>query len=239
MLLGEKIDDLQKTVKGLEGAEIAILDKIAKLSGKEIEEIKDSLNKINSSLKEKNRYYNPLANIKKGEGGSYIPAEKVSKDLTKKISSTFEIIDTLTNYKEAVKNIPLGTPVYRYQLSSEFGTRSDPFKQNLAKHKGIDMRASLGSRVSAQAGGKVILSGYQNGYGNVVEIDHGNGFSTKYAHLNKIYVKKGEEIKFNQAIGEVGHTGRATGNHLHYEVLYRGTNVNPLTFVKLKNQNSI
>lgn len=240
LILGEKIEDLQKTVKGLEGAEIAILDKIAKLSGKEIEEIKDSLSKINSTLKDKNRYFNPLSNIKKGEGGAYIPVKNISEPLSEKISSTFEVIDTLSTYKEAIKNIPLGTPVYRYQLSSEFGTRSDPFKQHLAKHKGIDMRASLGSRVSAMAAGKVLSAGYQNnGYGNIVEIDHGNGFSTKYAHLNKIYVKKGEIIDFNQAIGEVGHTGRATGNHLHYEVLYRGANVNPLTFVNLKSKKAI
>lgn len=238
--LGAKIDELQKTVKGLEDAEIAILDKIAVLSGKEIEQLKASLNKINSSLKEKNRYFNPLANVKKAEGGAYIPSEIESKELTEKISSTFETIDSLANYKNALKNVPLGEPVYRYQLSSEFGTRSDPFKKHLAKHKGIDMRASLGSRISAQAGGKVMTATYQkNGYGNVVEIDHGNGFSSKYAHLNKIYVKKGDVVKFNQAIGEVGHTGRATGNHLHYEVLYRGINVNPLTFVRLKNPNSI
>ena len=239
-VLGSKIDELQKTVKGLEDAEIAILDKIAVLSGKEIEQLKASLNKINSSLKEKNRYFNPLANVKKAEGGAYIPSEIESKELTEKISSTFETIDSLANYKNALKNVPLGEPVYRYQLSSEFGTRSDPFKKHLAKHKGIDMRASLGSRVSVQAGGKVITATYQkNGYGNVVEIDHGNGFSSKYAHLNKIYVKKGDVVKFNQAIGEVGHTGRATGNHLHYEVLYRGINVNPLTFVSLKSPNSI
>lgn len=241
-LLATRIDDLQKTVKRLEGAEIAILDKIAKLSGKEIEDIKTSLNKINSSLKEKGKYYNPLANIKKGEGGIYVPLdfELKNKQLTEKLTLTFEKIDVLMNYKDSIKNIPLGAPVYKYQLSSEFGTRSDPFKKHLAKHKGLDMRSALGSRISAMAGGKVLSAGYQNnGYGNIVEIDHGNGFSTKYAHLNKIYVKKGEQIKFNQAIGEVGHSGRATGNHLHYEVLYRGTNVNPLTFVKLKNQNSL
>ena len=239
LVLGQKIDDLQQTVKGLEGAEIAILDKIAKLSGEEIDQIKNSLNKINSSLKEKNRYYNPLANVKKSQGGVFIPSDIKSKELTKKMSSTFEIIDNLVNYKEAIKNVPLGAPVFRYQISSEFGTRSDPFRKQLAKHKGLDMRASLGSRVSAQAPGKVTLSGYQNGYGKVVEIDHGNGFATKYAHLNKIYVKKGEAVKLNQALGEVGHTGRATGNHLHYEVLYRGVNVNPLTFVNIKNPNSL
>ena len=75
--------------------------------------------------------------------------------------------------------------------------------------------------------------------GNLVEIDHGNGFTTKYAHLNKIYVKKGDLIAYNQAVGEVGKTGRATGSHLHYEVLYRNKNVNPLTFVDIKNRNRI
>lgn len=239
LLLGGKIDELQITVKGLEDAEIAILDKIAILSGEEIDEIKESLKKINSALKEKNRYFNPLANVKKSEGGPYIPTEIRNKDLVNKLSSTFEVIDNLSEYKQALKGVPLGTPVYRYQLSSEFGTRSDPFRQQLSKHKGIDMRASLGTRVSAMAAGKVTRAGYQNGYGQIVEIDHGNGFSTKYAHLNKIYVKKGEVVDFNKAIGEVGHTGRATGNHLHYEVLYRDMNVNPLTFVKLKSQNSI
>lgn len=239
LILGQKIDDLQQTVKGLEGAEIAILDKIAKLSGKEIEQIKDSLNKINSTLKNQNSYFNPLANVQKSEGGIFIPSDIKSEELAKKISSTFSTIDSLVTYKEAIKNVPLGAPVFRYQISSDFGTRSDPFRSKLAKHKGLDMRASLGSRVSAQATGKVKLSGYQNGYGNVIEIDHGNGFSTKYAHLNKIYVKKGENVKFNQALGEVGHTGRATGNHLHYEVLYRGVNVNPLTFVNLKSPNSL
>lgn len=238
--LGAKIKELQKTVKGLEGAEVAILDKIAKLSGEEIEQIKNSLNKINSSLKEKGRYFNPLANTKKSEGGSYIPVDIESKELNDKLSSTFEIIDTLTNYKDTMKNIPLGAPVYRYQISSNFGTRSDPFRNHLAKHKGLDMRASLGSRVSAMAAGKVLSAGYQkNGYGNIVEIDHGNGFKTKYAHLNKIYVKKGENVEFNQALGEVGHTGRATGNHLHYEVLYQNVNVNPLTFVNIKSLNSL
>ncbi|MBR1600502.1 MAG: M23 family metallopeptidase, partial [Alphaproteobacteria bacterium] len=101
-----------------------------------------------------------------------------------------------------------------------------------------DMSASIGSRVSAPAAGTVVTSEYQsNGYGNLVEIKHGNGFVTKYAHLNKRYVKKGDKITYNQAIGEVGRTGRATGSHLHYEVLYNGRNVNPLTFVNINSMN--
>ena len=100
------------------------------------------------------------------------------------------------------------------------------------------MSAALGSRVSVPAAGTVTSAGFQNnGYGNLVEIKHGNGFVTKYAHLNKIYVKKGDKVVLNQAIGEVGRTGRATGSHLHYEVLYNGYNVNPLTFVNIRGMN--
>ncbi|MDO4162599.1 MAG: peptidoglycan DD-metalloendopeptidase family protein [Pseudomonadota bacterium] len=239
--LGGRITNLQETVKGLETAEIAILDKIHKLSGREIEQIKTSLSQINKSLKAKKRYFNPLANIKEGKGGAFEPAPGMkieNSELLKKMSETFQQIDTLENYKQAMKGVPLGKPLYRYQLSSYFGTRQDPFKTYLANHKGLDMRAAAGSRISAPAAGKVITAGYQkNGYGNLVVVDHGNGFVTKYAHMRKIYVKAGERVVYNQALGEVGRTGRATGNHLHYEVLFRGVNVNPSVFIALNSLN--
>ncbi len=239
--LGGKITNLQETVKGLETAEIAILDKIHKLSGREIDQIKSSLTQINKSLKTKNKYFNPLTNVKEGKGGAYEPAQGMkieNRELLDKMSMTFKQIDTLENYKQAMKGVPLGKPVYRYQLSSPYGTRQDPFKAYLANHKGLDMRAAAGSRISAQAAGRVVSAGYQkNGYGNLVVVDHGNGFVTKYAHMRKIYVKKGDKVAYNQALGEVGRTGRATGNHLHYEVLFRGVNVNPAAFITLNSLN--
>ena len=239
-VLGDKLENLQQTVKGLETAEMAILDKIEALSGQEIDKIKGSLSEINKSLKMQKQYFNPLSNTQNGQGGTYTPIEgiDVSKDLQDKMSSVFQKIDLLDQYKTSFKSVPLGAPVYKYRLSSTFGGRSDPFKKTLARHKGLDMSAALGSRVSAPAAGTVISAGFQkNGYGNLVEIKHGNGFVTKYAHLNKIYVKKGDKVALNQAIGEVGRTGRATGSHLHYEVLYNGYNVNPLTFVNIRGMN--
>jgi murein DD-endopeptidase MepM/ murein hydrolase activator NlpD len=240
--LSSKLSDLQETVKGLENAEMAILDKISQLSGKEISGVKSSLKTINNSLKQQKKYFNPSVNVKQGKGGVFVPDESMkieNKQLLEKLSATFLQIDTLAAYKEAMRQVPLGKPVYRYQLSSNYGSRQDPFKLKIASHKGLDMRSALGSRVSAPAVGRVTFAGYHNnGYGNLVVIDHGNGFVTKYAHLNKIYVKKGEKVKYNQALGEVGHTGRATGNHLHYEVLYQNVNVNPLTFINISNINA-
>ena len=81
------------------------------------------------------------------------------------------------------------------------------------------------------AKGKVVQSKWGTGYGNYIEIDHGNGFKTKYAHLNKSYVQKGDILQSGQEIGEVGATGRATGPHLHYEIIYNGTNVDPMPFM--------
>lgn len=237
--LGNKISTLQQNVKGLETAEIAILDKIEKLSGQEIDEIKKSLSKINQTLKVQKQYFNPLANMQEGEGGDYIPLNdtKISPELLDKMSSVFQSIDTLDKYKEAMSSVPLGSPVYKYRLSSVFGSRSDPFNKKIAAHRGLDMSAAIGSRISAPAAGKVIKAEYSGGYGNLVEIEHDKGFVTRYAHLNKMYVKTGDNVAYNQAIGEVGHTGRATGNHLHYEVLYNGRNVNPLTFINIGSMN--
>lgn len=239
-VLDAKLQDLQKTVQGLEDAEIAILDKIEKISDKEINEVKNSLSKINNTLKVQRQYFNPLSNFKDGKGGVYEPLKgsEINGKLLDKMSETFQKLDMAEQYKCALKSVPLGKPVYKYSLSSTFGGRSDPFKRKAAHHKGVDLSAALGSRVSAPADGKVVAAGYQhNGYGNIVEIKHANGFMTKYAHLNKIYVKKGDNVTYNQAIGEVGRTGRATGSHLHYEVLYNGRNVNPLTFVNIRSMN--
>lgn len=243
VFLDGRLEGLRQTVRGLENAEIAILEKMEKLSGREIEDIKTSLTQINKSLKVQKQYFNPLSNAGNGKGGTYYTPGNgalLNKKLQDKISSVFGQIELLESYKAEMAKVPLGSPVYNYRLSSSFGGRSDPFNQRLAHHKGLDMSAALGTRVSAPAEGTVVSAGYRsNGYGNLVEIKHRNGFMTRYAHLNKIYVKKGDKVKYNTAIGEVGRTGRATGSHLHYEVLYNGRNVNPLTFVNTGSMNKL
>ena len=98
-------------------------------------------------------------------------------------------------------------------------------------HTGLDFRAAMGDPVRATANGKVVSSGWAGGYGRMVEIDHGNGLSTRYGHLSEIGVKVGDPIKIGQVIGAVGSTGRSTGPHLHFEVLKNGTQVDPLRFI--------
>jgi murein DD-endopeptidase MepM/ murein hydrolase activator NlpD len=117
-------------------------------------------------------------------------------------------------------------------FSSGFGVRADPFLGRPAMHTGLDIRASTGDPVHATADGKVVRAGWAGGYGRMIEIDHGNGLSTRYGHLSRIDVTVGEHVKIGQVIGEVGSTGRSTGPHLHYETRIDGEAVDPQRFLR-------
>ena len=101
-----------------------------------------------------------------------------------------------------------------------------------AKHTGIDLRGEIGEPVRATANGRVTIAGREGGYGNMVELNHGNGLATRYGHLSKIDVKVGQIVHIGQTIGLIGSTGRSTGPHLHYETRINGTAVNPQKFLR-------
>jgi murein DD-endopeptidase MepM/ murein hydrolase activator NlpD len=129
--------------------------------------------------------------------------------------------------------VPYRKPVVgAVEFSSGFGVRSDPFLGRPAMHTGLDFRGSSGDPVRATAAGKVVSSGWSGGYGRMVEIDHGNGLSTRYGHMSEIHVKVGDAIKIGQVIGAVGSTGRSTGPHLHYETRIDGDAVDPQKFLR-------
>jgi murein DD-endopeptidase MepM/ murein hydrolase activator NlpD len=129
--------------------------------------------------------------------------------------------------------VPYRKPVIgEVEFTSGFGIRSDPFLGRPAMHTGLDFRAATGDPVRATANGKVASAGWAGGYGRMVEIDHGNGLSTRYGHLSEIGVKVGDAIKIGQVIGAVGSTGRSTGPHLHYETRIDGEAVDPQKFLR-------
>ncbi len=129
--------------------------------------------------------------------------------------------------------VPYRKPVVgEVEFTSGFGVRSDPFLGRPAMHTGLDFRAATGDPVRATANGKVVSSGWAGGYGRMIEIDHGNGLSTRYGHLSEIAVKIGDQIKIGQVIGAVGSTGRSTGPHLHYETRIDGDAVDPQKFLR-------
>ncbi|MEL6968248.1 MAG: M23 family metallopeptidase [Pseudomonadota bacterium] len=138
----------------------------------------------------------------------------------------------LSRVQRIARRVPHGNPTPGSAISSQFGTRRDPFTGRRAIHAGLDYRAKTGTPIYATAGGKIIRAGRRGGYGKLVEISHGNGMSTRYAHMSRINVTKGSRVKRGQMIGRVGSTGRSTGPHLHYEVRRNGRPVNPIHYVR-------
>jgi murein DD-endopeptidase MepM/ murein hydrolase activator NlpD len=129
--------------------------------------------------------------------------------------------------------IPTQIPVPEVSTGSGFGWRIDPFTGMSALHQGLDFPAPVGATVLSAAGGVVVTQEVQPNYGLVIEVDHGNEVLTRYAHLSRTFVKKGDLIKRGQKLAEVGNTGRSTGPHLHFEVLVRGVAQNPQKFLAM------
>ncbi len=238
--LKEQLEQLEIAVKNIKKAELEVFNKVESIASKEINKLKSAFSKANGALRQQGLYFNPLANSKKrdAKGGTFIPesaSELQDEIMIKKISNIYKTVDDLEYYREVAEFMPFGKPVWSYWVSSKFGRRDDPFNTKKATHKGIDLASRTGNKIRVPAKGKVVRTLISNkGYGNLVEIDHGNGFITKYAHLHKIYVKKGDYLEIDQAIGEVGSTGRSTGPHLHYEILYQGRPVDPMPFMQAR-----
>ncbi len=129
--------------------------------------------------------------------------------------------------------VPVRKPIVGdVDLSSGFGVRIDPFVRAPAMHTGLDFRSSAGDPVRVTANGTVATAGWNGGYGKMIEVDHGNGISTRYGHLSEIEVKVGQTVRIGQTIGRVGSTGRSTGPHLHYETRIDGDAVDPQKFLR-------
>jgi murein DD-endopeptidase MepM/ murein hydrolase activator NlpD len=146
--------------------------------------------------------------------------------------------DNLTDMRrlaDAAENLPFRRPT-QARTTSGFGVRFDPFNGHPALHQGQDFAAPLNSPIYATAPGVVSFVGVRSGYGNTVEIDHGRGFKTRFAHLNSMAVQRGQQIALGQRIGAMGTTGRSTGVHLHYEVWMNGRPQNPARFMKAGDQ---
>jgi len=165
--------------------------------------------------------------VNRGEGGPFIPPP-AGQAAAATISP-----EKLAALRTLVKTLPVTAPLESYELGSPFGVRGDPINGHAGYHTGIDLRAPYMTPVYATAAGVVTYSGYRADYGKVVEIDHGNGISTRYAHLHRQTVSVGQRIAGHNQIGFLGSTGRATGPHVHYEVLVNGEPQDPEKFLGL------
>ena len=147
-----------------------------------------------------------------------------------------EALGRLDELKGVVRRVPIINPLPGAKITSRFGSRKDPILKRVAYHSGLDFRAKRGDLIRATGAGKVIKAGWYGGYGRMVEIDHGSGITTRYAHLHEILVTVGDRIATAGAVARAGSSGRSTGPHLHYEIRRNGEALNPLKFISAGRQ---
>ncbi len=177
----------------------------------------------------------PVKGAPAAVGGPFVPAKLRNEGAAFerqlfRINTARGQVDRLTR---ALAGVPVRKPLPgEIDTTSGFGMRMDPFLRSPAMHTGIDFRGDLGEPIRATAAGSVTHTGWSGGYGKMVEVDHGNGLSTRYGHLSSIDVEVGQTVRIGQVVGRLGSTGRSTGPHLHYETRIDGDAVDPQRFLR-------
>jgi len=169
-----------------------------------------------------------------GLGGPFIPAQAIRLSADPSLRNLSGLLDRLTALESALAVLPSAQPTAAPMESSSYGYRRDPFNGMAAFHAGVDFRGAYGQPILAASAGRVSFAGVQSGYGNCIEIDHGHGIMTRYAHLSGFTARVGDVVQRGTQIGRMGSTGRSTGNHLHFEVRINGAAVNPAPFLEAR-----
>ena len=216
-------------------ADNIIVDTVNTLTKEKTDELNKSIKQIHGTLatlglnektliRNVNKYSNALV------GSAFTPIE-FNKDLDEKYQKLADGLERWNGLRRLNEVLPLGKPV-NSRVTSNYGTRKDPFTGKPKKHRGIDFAGKIGTELMAVAPGRVVSAGERVGYGTTVEIDHGLGFTTLYAHLSQINVSRGDWVRPGTVIGVAGSSGRSTGPHLHYEIRYKGAPFDPTKFVQ-------
>jgi len=169
-----------------------------------------------------------------GQGGPFVPAgaADTQSELAADLAALEGRLTHWQNLRAVLEQMPLAAPLDSYYITSSYGKRRDPITRKWAMHYGLDLGARAKSPVLATAAGTVTQAGWKGRYGRFVEIDHGAGLKTRYGHMRKIFVKRGQAVNFRDKIGLLGNSGRSTGTHLHYEVVFAGKSRNPIHFIR-------
>jgi murein DD-endopeptidase MepM/ murein hydrolase activator NlpD len=230
--IGDRADRVfSKVTLSLKGVEQRQRDRVAQLTSN-ASDTADAISHILTRF----RIAMPAeaAGIKAGDenavGGPYVEPES-DDDFDTSLTQLDSALTRLEAIRSTAVSLPFQSPAVGKEITSPFGNRRDPFLGRLALHSGIDFQFSPGEKVRPTAPGKVIAAGWTGGYGNMVEVDHGNGISTRYGHMSEILVKIGDTVGRQNVIGLAGSTGRSTGTHLHYEVRQDGRAVDPIYFM--------
>ncbi len=208
----------QRTMAGID-----MIERIVAMTGLNVNELLGGTEVADLGLAQGGPYFDVA--------GDYLIAGDSNLEFQSSVATLNQQMDRWEALQEVIRTIPLVSPLDQYTVSSGFGERVDPVNGRKAMHYGVDLKAPLRTPVLATAPGTVVFAGWRGQYGRVVEIDHGNGIRTRYAHLRKILVEKGQEVAHRQEIGLLGTSGRSTGAHVHYEILVDGRPRDPALFV--------
>lgn len=211
----------------MEARQIAFVEKLTKAASLRATSAEDAIRKFG---------LNPdsvaLASAT-AQGGPFIPLKSKGKlRLDPRFTTLGQTLARMDALERGLVAIPSGSPALAPAITSGFGYRRDPFTGAAALHSGIDFKGAHGSAILAAAQGKIVFAGVKNGYGNCVEVAHGNGLVTRYAHLSSVGVRIGQRVDKGERLGGMGSTGRSTGTHLHFEVRHNDRAMNPRPFLE-------
>ncbi len=201
---------------------ISSLESLIEMTGIKVNEVAANNSKLRNAIIDKAH-----DDADNHQGGAFIPVDdqdEFNRDFDKEVSYLMQL-------EKVISSFPIASPMGRYWVSSEYGTRIDPIRSRVAMHSGIDLVSQDKSKVYSSAPGVVKFAGAFGAYGNFIEIDHGSGITTRYGHLSTISVKRGDKVARGQTIGIQGSSGRSTGTHLHYEVRYNNKSYDPKKFL--------
>lgn len=235
-MLKKQNTQLVESMQRVAAADVQIVDTVSKLASENIDSLRESIKNISGTIaslgltqqklvNSANKFSNPLV------GAAFSPIE-FDRDMDEKYQKLADDLELWNGLTKLNKILPLGAPVEKMRVTSNFGIRNDPFTGEPKRHRGIDFAGTIGTELIAVAPGRVVSAGERVGYGTTVEIDHGLGFTTLYAHLSQTLVTRGDWVRPGTVIGLAGSTGRSTGPHLHYEIRYKGVPFDPAKFVK-------
>jgi len=229
--LTQKVSSLENQIREMESNQLLLYHRFAEATETKIADIENSLSVTGLDVDLLVKRQKSVA----GQGGPLVPLSAVPSDsgpLNESLNQLNANVDRLQDLRGLMVRLPLDQPVQKWEMNSGFGVRKDPFTGGYAQHQGLDMGAEMRTPIAATGEGKITHADFDGNYGRMVEIDHGNGLMTRYGHMSRILVKKGDVVKRGTIIGQIGCSGRCSGPHVHYEVLNNGRPVNPLKFLK-------
>lgn len=233
--LKKRNNQLMESMTEIAEADNIIVSTVDTLTKENTDTLHANIKKINTTLislgltektliRSVNKYSNPIV------GSAFTPIA-LENSISEKYQKLAAGLERWNGLKRLNDILPIGKPV-NSRITSNYGTRKDPFTGKQKKHRGIDFAGKIGTELLAVAPGRVVSAGERVGYGTTVEIDHGLGFTTLYAHLSQILVSRGDWVRPGTVIGLAGSSGRSTGPHLHYEIRYKGAPFDPTKFIQ-------